>query len=367
MSSLELARTGRPLVDDIVHFNRFGINGVEDLVAALAMDEQGILSFARRAEITTDDNNLMATQSRARADGLQLDDLLELFEPYDPLARAGSWIHTQLGDVIDYGYIARWLVRLTKTERANQMAEAIPDFSTQFEVYGALLQATGQGIQASESLTNALLANPLNMQARYTIAKDYLDPLTRGEAPEDIQAVAAELTGSAAAVIEGLGYEAAADWASLAALDDELAQSRVTDAWYPEVARLRAGWRVNADEDRERLALEALLLIEQVLILAPDENLFRLRAMSSQTLGDDNRLLESSRYLATAINATLNASSSQGYTFSPEELEQIRRNLTVIVNQIGDDLDIPDPQRLSEVRDGVNRLLQYVDDYQQPE
>ena len=128
----------------------------------------------------------------------------------------------------------------------------------------------------------------------------------------------------------------------------------MTDAWYPEVARLRAAWRVNAAEDRERLALEALLLIEQVLILAPTENLFRLRAMSSQTLGDDNRLLESSRYLATTIDATLNASASQGYTFSPEELEQIRRNLTVIVNQIDNDLDIPEPERLADVLDGVN-------------
>ena len=95
---LELARTGRPLVDDVMHFSRFGLNGVEDLLAALAMDEQGILSFARRAEISTDDNNLMATRSRARADGLTPDELLELFAPYDPLVRPGSWIHTQLGE-----------------------------------------------------------------------------------------------------------------------------------------------------------------------------------------------------------------------------------------------------------------------------
>ena len=364
---LELARTGRPLVDDVMHYSRLGLNGVEDLLAALAMDEQGILSFARRAEISTDDNNLMATRSRARGDGLLLDDLLELFEPYDPLGRTGSWVHTQLGDRIDYGYIARWLVRLAKTARANQLAEAIPDFSRQFEVYGRLLRATGQSAQASEAFSNALRANPLNMQARYAIARNYLGPLSRGEAPEEIQAIAAELTGAAAAVIQGLGYETATDWASLAALDDALAQSRLTDAWYPEVARLRAAWRVNAAEDRERLALEALRIIEQMMILAPTENLFRLRAMSSQTLGDDSRLLESSRYFATIINATLNTSASRGYTFSAEELDQIRRNLMVIVNQLGDDLDIPDPQRLSDVLDGVNALLQYVDNYPQPQ
>ena len=53
--------------------------------------------------------------------------------------------------------------------------------------------------------------------------------------------------------------------------------------------------------------------------------------------------------------------------YSAEELEQIRRNLMVIVNQLGSDLDIPDPERLSDVLDGVNGLLQYVDDYPQPE
>ena len=303
---LEVARTGRPFIDDVMHFSRLGLNGVEDLLAAPAMDKQGILSFSRRAEISTDDNNLMATRSRARADGLTVGDLLELFAPYDPLVRPGSWIHTQLGEGIDYGYIVRGLISVGQTARANRLAETIPDFSRQFEVYGLLLRATGQSDQASESFTNALRANPLNMQARYTIARDYLGPLNRGEAPEDIQAIASELTGAAMAVIEGLGYEAAADLASLAALDDELAQSRVTEAWYPEVARLRAAWRVKAAEDRERLALEALLLIEQVLVLAADENLHRMRAVSAVTLGDANRLLESSAYLATFIGNYLN-------------------------------------------------------------
>ena len=141
---LELARTGRPIVDDVMHFSRFGINGVEDLLVSLAIDEQGMLSFARRAEISTDDNNLMATRSRARADGLTPDDLLQMFEPHDPLVTPGSWIHTELGGGIDYGYIARRLVSMGQTPRAMDMAAAIPDFSTQFEIYGQLFRATGK-------------------------------------------------------------------------------------------------------------------------------------------------------------------------------------------------------------------------------
>ena len=139
----------------------------------------------------------------------------------------------------------------------------------------------------------------------------------------------------------------------------------MTDAWYPEVARLRAAWRVNAAENRERLAAEALALIEQVLILAADENLHRMRAMSARTLGDDNRLVESSRYLADVIDSFLTGSASQGYRFPAEQLERIHQNLTLIAINLGDDPDIPDLHRLTTVLDNVNDLIRYVDDYPQ--
>ena len=364
---LEAARTGRPFIDDPLHYTQFGMNTVEDLLAALALDEQGILSFARRAEISTDDNNLMATRSRARADGLVVEDLLRLFEPHDPLGREGSWIHTLLADSIDYGYLSRRLLGTSQTQRVTHLAAAIPDFSSQFEVYARLFQATDQAEQAPEALLNALRANPLNMQVRYTIARDYMDALDRGEAPEEIQAIAAELAGPAAAVIEGLRYEAADDWASLAALDGVLAESRLTDAWYAEVARLRAAWRVNMAEvleaDRERLAREALPLIEQILIMAPSENLYLLRAIGSRMLGDDHRVLESSAWLASQINTYLSTAASQENGLSSGQLEQVRGNLGIIAEQIGDDPDIADPQRLASVLEAIDTLNQQIDEY----
>ena len=359
---LELARTGRPIVDDILHFSHMGIYGVEDLLASLAIDEQGMLSFARRAEPSTDDNNLMATRSRARADGLTTDELQTLFEPYDPLLRAGSWVHTQLGG-IDYGYLARRLILTGQTSRGTALAAVIPDFSRQFEVYGLLFEATEQGDQAPEAYASALRANPLNLQARYISVRGHLDALSQGEAPEDIQAIAAQLEGAAAAAIRGLAHEAAEDWASLAALDGELAQSNVIDAWYPEVARLRAAWRVNAVEDRARLAAEALALIEQILPFAASENLHRMRAMSAATLGDADRLVESSAYLASATNTYLTAEANQGNRLTAEELQETRRNLTGLVDTLDVDLDTADPHRLSTVLETANGLIEYIDDY----
>ena len=364
---LQLARSGKPLIDDVMHYSRLGLNGVEDLLVAMAMDEAGVESFARRAEISTDDNNLMATRSRSRADGLMLADLIELFEPYDPLLKADSWVHARLGGQLDYGYITRRLVRMAQLPRATRLAEIIPDFSEQFEIYGLLFEANGQTAQSREAWRNALQANPLNMQARYMLSKDHLRALGRGEAPEDIQAIAEDLDGAAAAVVEGWNHGASGDWASLAALDPEMARARVTDAWYPEVARLRAEWRVNVAEDQQRFAFDALRFIERVLILAPDQNLYLLRATSARTLGDDHRLLESSRYIASYVRARLTASANQGYSLPAPELEQMRQNLTAITNQLSGDLDIPDRQRVTSVVDSVNALIQYIDDYPQPQ
>ena len=146
--------------------------------------------------------------------------------------------------------------------------------------------------------------------------------------------------------MEGWNHGASGDWASLAALDPEMARARVTDAWYPEVARLRAEWRVNVAEDQQRFAFDALRFIERVLILAPDQNLYLLRATSARTLGDDHRLLESSRYIASYVRARSELlPPTRGIPCRAVELEQMRQNLTAITNQLSGDLDIPDRQR----------------------
>ena len=136
------------------------------------------------------------------------------------------------------------------------------------------------------------------------------------------------------------------------------------------MVRLRTAWRVSIAEDlgaenRERPALEALQLIEHVLIMAPSENLHRMRALGSRSLGDDKRLLESSAVRASHINTYLTTSASQGFRLSAGEQWHMRRNLAVIADQLGDDLGVADPQRLSTVLQTLKGLIQYVDDYPQ--
>ncbi len=359
----QLARTGQPFISDIMHYSRLGMNGVEDLFAALAMDEEGLASFARRADISTDNNNLMATESRSRADGLMLPELMELFEPYDPLLQSDSWIHARFGDEIDYGYLTRRLLRMGQQLRASTVAETISDRSRQFEIYGLLYLANGQTTRATDAFKAAVTADPRNMQARYHLIKDRLGAVSRGEAPEDLQAIVDGITGPVTTVVRGWGLGAEQDWPALARLDPELGRSRITDAWYPEVARLRAEWRSNVAENTEQYAFDALRLVERALILAPDQNLYLLRAVAAGKLGDHDRVVESSRYIGAYARNTLQAASSQGVLVPVQELARMRQNLAAIVNRLRGDVELSDPQRVPEVLDGVNELIDYIDDY----
>ena len=119
----------------------------------------------------------------------------------------------------------------------------------------------------------------------------------------------------------------------------------------------------DAARERERLALEALRLVEQVLITAPSETLHLLRAISSRLLGDDHRVLESSAWLVSQINTYLSASASQENGLSPGQLAQVRGNLDIIAEQIGDDPDVTDRQRLSTVLESIETLDRYIDEY----
>ena len=97
--------------------------------------------------------------------------------------------------------------------------------------------------------------------------------------------------------------------------------------------------------------------------MAPSETLHLLRAISSRMLGDDHRVLDSSAWLASQINSYLSASASQENGLSSELLEQVRRNIEIIAEQIGDDPDIADPQWLSTVLASIETLNQYIDEY----
>jgi len=346
---LQATRSGQPFTADVMHYSRLGMNSGEDLVAALTMDQEGVEAFAADAPISTDNNNLMATQSRSRADGLFLSDVIRIVRPYDPLSRRGSWIYTRLTDDLDFGYIAQRLISMGQHERAAAVAAAIPRDSTKLLIYGLIYAATGQAARSKAALEAALVADPLNSQARYLLVKSQLAALSTDSASDEARALAAELPPPAAAVVEGWGYGATRNYAALAQLDPALGRSRITDVWYPEVVRLRAEWRTNVATERERFAFDALRLIDRALVLAPNRDLYLLRVISAIALNNSDIAIESSRYVVSYIDSALDQANAQGGSISASEIATMGQNLGAIITHLRGDLPNGDPVRAATV------------------
>jgi tetratricopeptide (TPR) repeat protein len=354
---LQLAATGRPLAADTLHYSYLGLNGVADLIAAIAMDETGLSAFAAEAPISTDDDNRMATRSRVHADGLVAADLVDLFADYDPLRREGSWIYTQLAGELNFGYLADRLIRTDQRERAVALTQIVPSASSRSLIAGLLYQNAGQQNEAADAYVSALRAEPRNLQARFRLIESSLGALSRGTAAETITDYANGLSGSAAAVLQGWAYGASRDWVSLARLDNELARSRVTDAWYPQVAWLRALWRANVTREPERYANDAIRLIDRALVLAPDDRRYSLRALSALVTGDADYMIESFRYLAASMRVRLRS----GLATSPAELATMRSNLAGMERRLHAETFTGDPLRTRDVLDDIEELLRMIE------
>ena len=347
---LELARTGAPLSSDVLHFSYLGMNAVEDLLAALIVDESGIAAFAANAPISTDDDNRMATRSRVHADGLTTDDVFGLFADLDPLLQHDSWVYRDLPGEIDYAYLTRRLLRLGRGTRAAAFARSVTDTSSRFVTTGLVLQATGQFGQAERAFNSALQANSRNAQARFALIEGRLGTLS-----EDLaESVSSALPTSAAAVVRGWQFGAIGNWRALAELETDLARAAVTDAWYPEAAWLRAVWRSNATQDRERQASDALRLIDRALVLDSDPRLYTLRALAAVAAGDPHYIIESFRFATATMRVRLGSAAM----LQAAEREIMQRNLATMADRLQGDVADAAPQRSARLLRDIEALIE---------
>jgi predicted membrane-bound spermidine synthase len=318
--------TGEPISANALYFGNMGLGGAEDFTAALVLDENGVRALAAAAPPSTDDRNRMATDSYARADGLTPSELMELLAPLDPLLDPASFVHRELAPDLNLSYIAARLLVQGQLERANALAEIVPEPSTRALIHGLIAQRKGQAEVARVELDAALLADAGNDHARFALLRPELAVLARGNAAEETLGLARPLGSSAAAVVRGWGLALAGDFRALAALEDALAAARFTDPWFPEAARLRADWRIRVAGDT-RYARDAIRIIDRALVVRPDAELLLLRAEAAGVLRDVDAFIGTAYYALQNIADELRAVEMGNYILSPADLELTRRRI----------------------------------------
>ncbi|MDP6673841.1 MAG: fused MFS/spermidine synthase [Gammaproteobacteria bacterium] len=292
------------------HLPVVGIAGRENLLAALLLDEPATREFAAGAPLSSDDHNLMATQSRYLQDGMSVQDLVTSIVYIDPLSNPDFWADLQTtGEPIDYLYLSTRLIkRKGFISRLPGMAAAIHDSSQAQLVESIHSMVTGKSTSAMQQLRNMLIADPDNQQARYALVFTQLNAVLTGTGSRGLLAEATALTGVPAALLAALSHERAGDWPGVAALDGALADARIPDTWFADVIRIRAAWRLQPGiADKQTLASEALLLIDKQFPLQSEisQSILIMRATAAAIVGDAPAALESSAQVARQIRLTL--------------------------------------------------------------
>jgi spermidine synthase len=345
------------------HYAAQGLYVVEDLLAALALDDAGTRAFANGAAVITDDRNSFATASVYDSGrNISAETVGRLLSVYDPLLQPNSFVYRDLNHKISYGYLGRrvgasLMYDQSARERLNSYTNLFRGTDIQAYLQAQMLNYSFQAEQAQQLLTAALGVYPDSELLRDAILESNLGMLSFGQAPAAVKLLLGKTSPIAALTLQGSQFALAGEWDKLAAIDDLLARVPWTSVWNYQAAQLRVEWRarvVNADL-RPRLSEESIAIIDSVSLQQANPQLFLLRAWASTKVNKPHALLESiARYsLAVLQNQNIMDANMRG---------NFRNGITTLkglVEELAMDTTL-DKNRYAEVRDLFNQASQIV-------
>jgi hypothetical protein len=365
---MDIARTGRPLSDDRVHYLEKGVASLEDVVVALAMDHENVEAFAAGAEPITDNFNQMATQS-ARAmdsgDVLSITRLAEALTPFDPLLQPDGWLHQDFPVDLNFTYISRRLEGMYLKKRAITLAGTLLEKG---DAESLIMIGLGQERQretadSQRNLIRAIAADPNGQQARYALLKQWLQRIAKNDdLPQLIGQELANLQGTAATTIEAWSAAANDNFDRVKELDDILAEVKPTDLWYLDAVRLRADWRIKDKTPGRQpaLAREATQLIDNAIAIYQTPNLYSLRLASAYVADDADNIIETSRRIIYIFEREVAAVEDGEYAparpailVKMRQIEAVRR----LLEDLRDDDRIA-AYKLASLEAAINRVAE---------
>jgi spermidine synthase len=301
-----------------------GIATPEDLFAALVLDAQGSRRLADGAPLNTDARNRLETGCyRALRRGLAHAPLEGLLQQFAPLPAAS----------LDRLRVARRLIEMGYLPRAEALGAALSGGPEQSTVQALIAVARGKSELAEALLDDALSAVPGLPEARGARLRLARVALGRGGPPPRS---VVPLDAVEDAVVQGWHASDRDDVPAIAALEQRLAAADPTHPLFTEASRLRALWRIAA-QDPVRAA-QASDILDIVLAREPLLDDVLLRVSSSLVAGDPRAALVCLSDLSWRVLA-----HPQRSQLAPRVLQLLDR--------------VPDRQDLLEWKEDVRRRL----------
>jgi spermidine synthase len=354
-----LADTGLPLRNAPLHYSRFGINCVEDLVSALVLDTAGARQLATGARLITDDDNRIATSNVfEKTLGMTGDSSGRLLAAVDPLQNAESPIYRQLAGSLSFPYLARRnavfvMLDPSIADRMKSMVRILGRSAAGDYVRAFYYRAVRQPDHSMELLRLAVDEHPGDDALREEFLRGHFAALANDQAQPEIATIANGLNARPAVVLAAARHAAKNEWREVALLDQDLGHIPWTDAWYGEAVELRVNWRlrVTSEPEKRRFADEALPMLDRLAIMTPTLSIYGLRTRAGVSADRPELVLESlSNYARLAlimIRAGMNTTESLRI-----EVQALGRLLDSVATRPS-----LDPARVAEVRAEIAQLL----------
>ena len=341
------------------HYNRMGLRAVEDAIAMMTLDAEGVRAFAQGAPRNTDDHNLLAFFSRANADGLTADTLLALFNDIDPLTNQRSEFHTVYAEELALHHIAEQLLQANFAQRAFKMARATASPTLRATIDALGYDQSDEVEQAISSFDLALTQDINNRAAQFGLLRMYLAELAQAELPRPIAALANRQSGPDRRVLEGWVFGAAGAFERLAGLDAELAQVAPTSLAYPIAVKLRVDWRVVASRQNRdpQIAVEALEILDDLLASYWNFDLYVLRSGCAFLAGDGDKFVESVAAAVRQIEGRLEKMGEDGDIMSAAEATNLKSRLDGMLQRLSSPIGESVQSRAGVVADDLRAVI----------
>ena len=341
------------------HYNRMGFRAIEDAIAMMTLDADGVREFAEGAPANTDDHNRLAFFSRARADGLTADTMLELFQDIDPLTNSNSRFHLEAADSHALHHIAEQLLQANFIQRTFKMAQAVHAADQRDMIDGLGFDHAGDEDRAIAAFRRSLSKNPDNPGAQFGLLRMYLGRLAQGDLPQLIAKLANRQQGPDRRVLEGWVFGAAGAFDRLEALDAELAAVEPTSLAFPIAVKLRVDWRVVVSRTGNDIAIarEAMDILDDLLATYWSLDLYILRSGCAFLARDPHAFVESIAAAVHQVRSRLDDLDKHGSSLPPAESAYLKARLEAMSERLTDPLTAPLRERAQQTEADLRSVI----------
>ena len=354
-------KPGVPALDnrnDQQQLARIGIQCDDDPLCWMSVDDAGMKRMCSDAEVTTDNNNLLALRMILTSHDDQIrKSVRELIHAHDPMCRLPTNDSPYAN--VDRAYVAHRRYLMNRRENAAAIIKSLerPEDRLLAEARIAIQKSEFQ--KAQQKLEKLFELDPTNHHAWFeSFMLSKIDP-SMGKSEYRGGQYRKRFSSKHKSVFDGIEALEKRDFNNMSEIDSRLAEIESSDPAYVAATVIRIDWRLRDENTatRRQRGIECLRLIDEVNPHTSASKLAIYRLNAAVLAGRPNIALTTAQLIASAIGGIGKANGDDAFiSESPESLKRYLRHCLTVIEPLQRDPRV-EKVRFYGVRYFINETL----------